>query len=39
VLTAAVVLIGTVDAIANHRVHFLTSLFERLVAWATPAYQ
>jgi hypothetical protein len=39
VLTAAVVLIGTLDAIANHRVHFLTSLFERLVAWATPAYQ
>ena len=39
VLTAAVVLIGTVDAIANHRVHFLASLFERLVAWATPAYQ
>ena len=39
VLTAAVVVIGTVDAIANHRVHFLASLFERLVAWATPAYQ
>jgi hypothetical protein len=39
VLTAAVVVIGTVDAIANHRVHFLTSLFERLVAWATPAYE
>ena len=39
VLTAAVVLIGTVDAIANHRVHFLTSLFNRLVAWATPAYE
>ena len=38
VLTAAVVVIGTVDAIANHRIHFLASLFERLVAWATPAY-
>jgi len=39
VLTAVVVVIGTVDAIANHRVHFLSSLFERLVAWATPAYE
>jgi hypothetical protein len=38
VLTAAIVVIGTVDAFAGHRVHFLSSLFERLVAWATPAY-
>ena len=38
ILTTAVVVLGTIDAIAGHKVHVLSALFERLLAWATPAY-
>jgi hypothetical protein len=38
VLTAVIVALGTLDAVLGHRVAFLTSAFERLVAWFTPAY-
>lgn len=38
ILTTAIVAIGTVDAIAGHKVPFLARAFEQLVAWASPMY-
>jgi len=38
IITAAVVLFGTVATILSHSAPGLTAYFETIVRWATPAY-